>query len=93
LTDSERGELNKAAVGLVLAGYGPDEASTMCDNYPLHFADCSMTPSAIAKHATRLMKPAPGRAGNGKEATRGTNWEHAGKDPGPGARIEDLYDE
>lgn len=64
LTDSERGEINRAAVGLVVAEYSAEDANLMANNWPIVMGDCLMTPSAIAKHATRLRTPPPN---NGRE--------------------------
>ena len=58
LTRSERGELNEATKQLLSAKYGPGDVAAMAANWFGHFEDCSMTPSALAKHASRLMHAA-----------------------------------
>ncbi len=65
LTKPEQGELNAAVKALLEAGYGPPDVDAMARNWYGHFEDCSMTPSAIVKHASRLMRPAE-RSGNGR---------------------------
>lgn len=64
ITNSERGEINKAAVTLAQAEYSPEQVLQMADNWSAVMGDCMMTPSAIAKHATRLLR-SPGS--NGRE--------------------------
>jgi hypothetical protein len=59
LTKAEQGELNAAARQLQEAGYKGEDVDAMAGNWISHFEDCTMTPSAIAKHASRLMKVAP----------------------------------
>lgn len=67
LTRNERGELNAAVRALREAHYGPPDVATMAGNWASHFEQCAMTPSALAKHASRLM-----RRGERHDAGRGS---------------------
>jgi hypothetical protein len=65
LTKPERAELNAATKSLVDAKYGPLDVQRMAGNWETVMGtDCTMTPSALAKHATRLLKPPNRRAAN-----------------------------
>jgi hypothetical protein len=69
MTKPEKGPFNTAEAALREAGYTPDDVRTMARNYPSHFDDCAMTPTALAKHAGLLMaaktraSPSNGRGG------------------------------
>ena len=79
LTKTEHGELNAAAKQLFEADYQGTDVDMMAANWCGHFENCTMTPSAIAKHASRLMRPAaPKESREGGQSSR-EDREIAGK--------------
>jgi hypothetical protein len=61
LTESERGAANKALAQLRQVDATPDEVLRRAENYPTHFSDAALTPTALARHWSLI--GSPGKAG------------------------------
>ncbi len=74
---SNLGEREGTAIGVAAASlrkFTPDQIEVMCDNYPTHYPGLAMTCGAIAKNASKLLKPgsyahSPSRSPNGKPSS------------------------